>query len=208
VLPLLIVGGQILLGTSGVASTMWTNPNVLASVAFGLAAYSMSMSAFQTLNSEGQALWLLYTFPCSIEEVLKDKAKLWGVLTLFYPLVLFAIGAFVAPSIGWTFLGAMLTALLGIPIYAFIAVALGVFGSNPLEQQPNQKVKPAYVYLYMTLSALYIYAIVTPQPCSDSSSWCCRCCSPPRCGRRRAISSAICSTRMPRRRRESPRPTD
>ena len=164
VLPLLIVGGQILLGTSGVASTMWTNPNVLASVAFGLAAYSLSMSAFQTLNSEGQALWLLYTFPCSIEEVLKDKAKLWGVLTLFYPLVLFAIGAFVAPSIGWTFLGAMLTALLGIPIYAFIAVALGVFGSNPLEQQPNQKVKPAYVYLYMSLSGLYIYAIVTPQP--------------------------------------------
>ena len=164
VLPLLIVGGQVLLGTSGVASTMWTNPNVLASVAFGLAAYSLSMSAFQTLNSEGHALWLLYTFPCSIEEVLKDKAKLWGVLTLAYPLVLFGIGAVVAPSLDWKFLGAMLTALLGIPIYAFIAVALGVFGSNPLEQQPNQKVKPAYVYLFMTLSALYVYAIVTPQP--------------------------------------------
>jgi ABC-2 type transport system permease protein len=164
VLPLLIVGGQVLLGTSGVASTMWTNPNVLASVAFGLAAYSLSMSAFQTLNSEGHALWLLYTFPCSIEDVLKDKAKLWGVLTLAYPLVLFGIGAVVTPSLDWTFLGAMLTALLGIPIYAFIAVALGVYGSNPLEQQPNQKVKPAYVYLYMTLSALYIYAIVTPQP--------------------------------------------
>ena len=164
VLPLLIVGGQMLLGTSGAASTMWTNPNVLASVAFGLAAYSLSMSAFQTLNSEGQALWLLYTFPCSIEDVLRDKAKLWGVLTLAYPLGLFAVGALVTPSLDWKFLGAMLTALLGIPIYAFIAVALGVFGSNPLEQQPNQKVKPAYVYLYMSLSALYVYAIVTPQP--------------------------------------------
>jgi ABC-2 type transport system permease protein len=164
VLPLLIVGGQMLLGTSGAASTMWTNPNVLASVAFGLAAYSLSMSAFQTLNSEGQALWLLYTFPHPIEDVLKDKAKLWGVLTLAYPLGLFAVGAMVTPSLDWNFLGAMLTALLGIPIYAFIAVALGVFGSNPLEQQQNQKVKPAYVYLYMTLSALYVYAIVTPQP--------------------------------------------
>ena len=164
VLPLLIVGGQVLLGTSGVATSMWSNPNVLASVAFGLAAYSLSMSAFQTLNSEGHALWLLYTFPCSIEEVLKDKAKLWGVLTLAYPLVMFGVGAFVAPSLDWKFLGAMLTALLGIPIYAFIAVALGVFGSNPLEQQQNQKVKPAYVYLYMTLSALYVYAIITPDP--------------------------------------------
>jgi hypothetical protein len=38
VIPLLIVGGQLLLGTSGVATTMWKDPNVLASVAFGLAA--------------------------------------------------------------------------------------------------------------------------------------------------------------------------
>jgi membrane protease YdiL (CAAX protease family) len=162
VLPLLIVGAQLLLGSSSMASDMWTNPNVLASVAFGLAAYSLSMSAFQTLNTEGHALWLLYTFPHSIEAVLRDKAKLWGALTLAYPLVLFSIGAFLAPAIDWKFVGAMLTALLGIPIYAFIAVALGVFGSNPLEQQQNQKVKPAYIYLYMTLAGLYVYAVVTP----------------------------------------------
>jgi membrane protease YdiL (CAAX protease family) len=164
VLPLLIVGGQLLLGSSGVATTMWRDPNVLASVAFGLAAYSLSMSAFQTLNTEGHALWLLYTFPRSIEDVLKDKAKLWGVITLAYPIVLFGVGAALSPALDWKFLGAMLTAFLGIPIYAFIAVALGVYGSNPLEQQQNQKVKPAYVYLYMSLSALYIYAIVAPQP--------------------------------------------
>jgi membrane protease YdiL (CAAX protease family) len=162
VLPLLIVAGQLLLGSSSVASDMWTNPNVLASVAFGLAAYSMSMSAFQTLNAEGHALWLLYTFPCSVEQVLREKAKLWGVLTLAYPLALFGVGAVLAPVIDGKFLGAMVTALLGIPIYAFIAVALGVFGSNPLEQQQNHKVKPAYVYLYMMLSALYVYAVVTP----------------------------------------------
>jgi hypothetical protein len=162
VLPLLIVGAQVLLGSSSMAADMWVNPNVLASVAFGLAAYSLSMSAFQTLNTEGHALWLLYTFPCSIESVLKDKAKLWGVMTLAYPLALFAIGAALVPSLDWKFFGAMLTALLGIPIYAFIAVALGVFGSNPLEQQQHQKVKPAYVYLYMMLAGLYIYAVVTP----------------------------------------------
>ena len=77
---------------------------------------------------------------------------------------MFAVGAVMAPALDWKFLGAMLTALLGIPIYAFIAVALGVFGSNPLEQQQHQKVKPAYVYLYMTLAGLYVYAIVTPHP--------------------------------------------
>jgi membrane protease YdiL (CAAX protease family) len=162
VIPLLIVGGQLLLGTSGVATDMWRDANVLASVAFGLAAYSLSMSAFQTLNTEGHALWLLYTFPLSIEDVLKDKAKLWGALSLGYPLILFSIGFVTMPEHDWKFLGAMLTAFAGIPIYAFIAVALGVFGSNPLEQQQNQRVKPAYVYIYMTLAGLYIYAVVTP----------------------------------------------
>jgi membrane protease YdiL (CAAX protease family) len=164
VLPLLIVGGQLLLGSSGVATSMWKDPNVLASVAFGLAAFSLSMSAFQTLNTEGHALWLLYTFPRSIEDVLKDKAKLWGAVTLAYPIVMFSIGAVLAPTLDWKFFGAMLTAFLGIPIYAFIAVALGVFGSNPLEQQQNHKVKPAYGYLYLSLAALYGYAIVAPNP--------------------------------------------
>jgi len=162
VIPLLIVGGQLLLGSSGVATTMWHEPNVLASVAFGLAAYSLSMSAFQTLNTEGHALWLLYTFPRPIEAVLKDKAKLWSVLTLAYPLAMFCAGLFLMPQVGWKFATAAVTAFLGIPIYSFIAVALGVFGSNPLEQQQNQKVKPEYVYLYMGLAGLYIYAIVTP----------------------------------------------
>ena len=164
VIPMLIVGGQLLLGTSGVATSMWHEPNVLASVAFGLAAYSLSMSAFQTLNTEGHALWLLYTFPRPIEAVLKDKALLWGVLALVYPLTLFCIGLFVIPHPGWKFAAAAATAFLGIPIYAFIAVALGVFGSNPLEQQQNQKIKPEYVYLYMALAGLYIYAVVTPNP--------------------------------------------
>ena len=164
VLPLLIVGGQLLLGRSGVATNMWHDPNVLASVAFGLAAYSLSMSAFQTLNTEGHALWLLYTFPVSIEVVLKDKAKLWGVITLAYPTVLFAIGMIMTPALDWKFLAAILTAYIGIPIYAFVAVALGVYGSNPLEQQQNHKVKPGYLYLYMTLAGLYIYAIITPHP--------------------------------------------
>jgi len=164
VIPLLIVGGQLLLGNSSVATDMWRDPNVLASVGFGLAAYSLSMSAFQTLNSEGHALWLLYTFPCSIEEILKDKAKLWSVVTLLYPVILFAVGMFVVPDPGWKFLAAVVTTFLGIPIYAFIAVALGVFGSNPLEQHQAQKVKPEFVYLYMGLAALYIYAVVTPNP--------------------------------------------
>ena len=71
----------------------------------------------------------------------------------------------VAPALDWKFLGAMLTALLGIPIYAFIAVALGVFGSNPLEQQPEPEGEAGLrLPLHDAVAGLYVYAIVTPQP--------------------------------------------
>ena len=50
----------------------------VASIAFGIAAYTLMMSAFQTLNSEGGALWLLFTIPRSIESILREKARLWA----------------------------------------------------------------------------------------------------------------------------------
>ena len=49
--------------------------------------------------------------------------------------------------------------LLGVPIYALIAVSLGVFGCDPLAQEVRTKVRPTYVYLYMMLAGLYTYAI-------------------------------------------------
>jgi ABC-2 type transport system permease protein len=48
---------------------------------------------------------------------------------------------------------------LGVPIYAAIAVALGVFGCDPLAQEVRTKLRPTYVYLYMMLAGLYTYAI-------------------------------------------------
>ena len=52
---------------------------------------------------------------------------------------------------------------LGVPIYSAIAVALGVFGSDPLATDAHRKVRPTYLYLYMLLSGLYVYALFAPR---------------------------------------------
>jgi ABC-2 type transport system permease protein len=131
----------------------------LASMAFGIGSYMLMLSAFQTLNNEGQALWMLYTFPRSLESVLKEKAQFWAALALTYPLLILAAGLWFAPALAPSTLGRFAVVLAGIPIFATIGVALGVFACDPLAEDARNKIKPSYTYLYLMLSGLYVYAI-------------------------------------------------
>jgi len=81
------------------------------------------------------------------------------VLALVYPLILFGAGLAVAGHLDWHMAGIAALVVAGIPLYSVIAVALGVFASDPLSQDARTRVKPSYVYLYMLLSSLYAYGI-------------------------------------------------
>jgi hypothetical protein len=61
-MPLLIVGLQSLFGMRKL-HLAGVDPRNLMAAAFGVAAYALMFSAFQVLNSEGQALWILFTLP-------------------------------------------------------------------------------------------------------------------------------------------------
>ncbi|SDH98567.1 type II CAAX endopeptidase family protein [Janthinobacterium sp. YR213] len=159
-MPLLILGGQALFtGQVRDVHALLASPVLLASTGFFLGTYVLLMSAFQTLNKEGGALWLLYTFPVSIEQALRQKAQLWAMLALLYPLILFGAALAWLPAWSWQTAGLMLLALAGIPLYALIAVALGVFASDPLATETTAKVRPTYMYLYLLLTGLYIAAL-------------------------------------------------
>jgi membrane protease YdiL (CAAX protease family) len=159
-MPLLILGGQALFtGQARDLHTLLEQPVLLASTGFFLGTYVLMMSAFQTLNKEGGALWLLYTFPIPIEQALRQKARLWALLALPYPLILFGAALAWLPAWSWQTAGMMLLALAGIPLYSLIAVALGVFASDPLASETTAKVRPAYMYLYLLLTGLYIAAL-------------------------------------------------
>jgi ABC-2 type transport system permease protein len=160
VLPVIIVFSQIIFQGRLHSSTVAGISNAtIASIAFVIAAYTLMMSAFQTLNSEGGALWLLFTVPRSLESVLREKAQLWAVLALVYPLAVFIIAIILKRQADIQLLGFAAIVLLGVPIYAAIAVALGVFGCDPLAQDVRSKLRPTYLYLYMMLAGLYTYAI-------------------------------------------------
>src|SRR5262249_8412358 len=83
-MPLLIVGMQVYLGSRSlkVASV---DPSSALAAGFAVAAYSLMFSAFQIVNAEGQALWLLFTLPQRLEKVLLEKVKMWAGVALLYP---------------------------------------------------------------------------------------------------------------------------
>ncbi|MBB3224655.1 type II CAAX endopeptidase family protein [Pseudoduganella umbonata] len=162
VVPLVIIGSQLFFtGRMDAMAQLGTDQALLASVAFGLGSYMLLLSAFQTINTEGQALWLLYTFPGTLERMLLQKARLWAVLALVYPAAVFAIGIGYAPRIDADLVARIVLVALGIPVFALIAVALGVWASDPLAQEAGARIRPTYVYLYSLLAGLYGFALYT-----------------------------------------------
>jgi hypothetical protein len=159
-LPLIVVGSQIAFsGSANALNDMAASPSFLAGMAFGIGSYMLMLSAFQTLNNEGQTLWMLYTFPRSLESVLKEKAQFWAVLALCYPIVILSLGLWSAPALAPQTLARFAMVLAGIPIFSAIAVALGVFACDPLSQDARNKIKPSHTYLYFMLSGMYVYGI-------------------------------------------------
>jgi membrane protease YdiL (CAAX protease family) len=163
-MPVVTVGSQILLngGLDGLAH-LATSSRSLAMTAWGISAYMLMLSALQTLNNEGPVLWMLYTFPRTIESVLKEKAQMWSVLALAFPLAVLALGLGLAPVFDWRLLSMFVIVMAGVPVFATIAVALGVFACDPLSQDVRTRIRPSYVYLYMLLSSVYAYAIYAEQ---------------------------------------------
>lgn len=162
--PVVIVASQLVFNNQLQSfAQIGENQQLMAAVAFGIGSYVLILSAFQTLNTEGNALWMLYTFPRSLESMLKEKARLWGVLALSYPLLVFAAGLYFNPAYSWNLVWLAAVALAGVVIFSGIAVSLGVFACDPLAQETHARIRPTYSYLYMMLCSLYVYGIYAQQ---------------------------------------------
>ncbi len=160
VLPIVVVGAQFALNMRADSLVhMLSSISTAASIAFGIGAYMLMLSAFQNLNNEGGALWMLYAFPRSIASVLKEKAQLWMALAMVYPGLVLVAGIYFGHDSVWHYLGYSALTLLGVAIYVVIAVALGVFASNPLAVEKAVRVRPSYLYLFMLLAGMYTYGI-------------------------------------------------
>jgi membrane protease YdiL (CAAX protease family) len=136
-----------------------------ATLAYGLGAYILMSSAFHVLSVEGGSLWLLYTFPHELHRILIQKTVMWAGVALIYAGIVLGVTACLNRSLGWDALPLGVTAAVGVVLSAFIAGALGTLAADPLQNEPQRKIRAEIVYLYMFLSSMYGYAIYGP------SSW-------------------------------------
>ena len=158
VVPLLILGFQLVMNP-GLMKGAAGNFRHASALAFGLGAYVLIFSSFQVLSAEGNALWMLYTFPQNLYSILLRKTMLWCVFASLYTIATLAVCALANPLLDWSAIPDALTACAGVIIYSLIASGIGVLGTDPLEIEVQRKIRPEMHYLYMLLATMYGYAI-------------------------------------------------
>ncbi len=156
--PVLIIGAQVLFNP-GMVDSLLHDPRHLGALAFGVAAYTLCFSAFQTLNAEGETLWLLYALPGRLDRLVLDKGMLWGTLVLIYPLLMVAIMWAANGEVTGDTLAIAALVVASLPIYAVIASCMGVLACRPFEADRRRRIDPVYLYLFMILMSFCTYAI-------------------------------------------------
>jgi hypothetical protein len=158
IVPLAMVGFQFLVDPLILEGATGDGRHA-AALAFGVGAYVLAISGVRVLASEGEALWLLYTFPHPIERVMRQKAILWAVPSAVYAAAILAVTMLRGPSADWMALVNAAMALGGVFIYAFFASGIGILATDPLYHGLPRKIGAGFVYLYLMLAGLYAYAI-------------------------------------------------
>ena len=162
VLPVMTVGIQIVIRGGDLDIFGFRPTPAVAAVAFYLAAVTLMQPAFRTMASEGRALWVLYCLPQPLERIVLHKAALWGGLALLYPLAIFTAVIASGHAIPVAFMVSIPVVLLGVPVFAVIGTALGVFAFDPLALDENRRVRVSHLYVFMMLGSFYAYAIFAP----------------------------------------------
>jgi ABC-2 type transport system permease protein len=156
-IPLLVFGINFL-ANSDFKSLFGQNPRLSCGIAFGFGAYVLCFSGVNVLANEGNALWMLYTFPKTLNSILLRKVRLWCGLALIYTFTVLGI-AFAFLPFQWSLLLNAFMAVIGVIIYSFISSGIGTLGTDPLEIVVQRRIKPETIYLYMFLMGMYGYAI-------------------------------------------------
>jgi membrane protease YdiL (CAAX protease family) len=131
-------------------------------MAFWLGVLVLGYGAFQVLAAEGNSLWLLYTFPRTLQSVLLEKTWLWGGLASLYTLAFLGIAALAGMPLNGEVLAAGVYAVVGIGIHAFIAAAIGVLATDPTETVVQRRPRSDLVWFYRFLWILYLVGFFLP----------------------------------------------
>lgn len=163
VVPAFIIAWQFI-ANPGLLDAAKDDPRHAAAMAFGVGAYVLMFGAMATFGAEGPSLWLLYTLPHRMDEILRQKTLLWAGIALFYTVAMLALVFVPTGTIGWDIAIAAFPAMVGVGIYAYVAAGMGVLGWAPDLKQTGRRVRTGAAYAYMLLAACYAYGIYAPDP--------------------------------------------
>jgi membrane protease YdiL (CAAX protease family) len=131
-------------------------------MAFWLGVLVLGYGAFQVLTAEGNSLWLLCTFPRTLQSLLLEKTLLWCGLASLYTLANLIIAALVGMPLNGEVLIAVIYAVAGIMIHAFIAAAIGVLATDPTETVVQRRPRQDLVWFYRFLWFIYAMGFFLP----------------------------------------------
>jgi membrane protease YdiL (CAAX protease family) len=161
VTPVLVFGMQFWLNPQ-LLGDITGGPRHVATAAFAVASFTLATGACTSLAMEGSSLWMLYTLPQRLERLLFQKLRVWICVAYLFAGVVLALAWSRAPQLILPSLPYAALALLGIFLYAVIALGIGSLGTDPLEPEPRRRVRVGSVYLFMLLSSLFAYSIYAP----------------------------------------------
>jgi membrane protease YdiL (CAAX protease family) len=118
--------------------------------------------ACQTLVTDAPTLWIYFSVPRALDRVLADKAMFWCGVALAIGLSTFLLLTRASPTMILAGFPALCMSIVGVVLYAFIATAIGALATDPLETEPRRRIQVSMVYLFMTLAAMFGYALYTP----------------------------------------------
>ncbi|HEU4582100.1 MAG TPA: CPBP family intramembrane glutamic endopeptidase [Polyangiaceae bacterium] len=159
--PLLVFGMQFWLNPQ-LLSDITGGPRHVATAAFAVASFTLATGACTSLAMEGSSLWMLYTAPQRLERLLFQKLRVWICVAYLFAGAVLVLAWSRAPSLILPSLPYVVLTLLGIFLYAVIALGIGSLGTDPLEPEPRRRVRVGSVYLFMLLSSLFAYSIYAP----------------------------------------------
>ena len=163
-IPLLVFAVQIYVVSVSGSVKIFTSARLILSVGFGVASYAMMFSCFMCLQTEGGALWILYTWPKSISEFIWEKSLKWVTLSTLFLIgfVYFAMHAAHLP-LTWEEVPSVIAAGVGVPLFGLLATSFGVLGFDGINTN-TRKIKVHVTYAYLLFAGFYVALFMLPSP--------------------------------------------
>ncbi len=153
VMPLFMIALQLVLNPT-LAATAVSGFHAAVTSAVALGGWVL-VSATMALAFEGQALWILAGAPQPLAHAIRGKVVMWAIFATGYAVAGLVVITTLLPWPGATALADIVMVLTGLPLLAVLAVGIGAAATDPQSTQPNRRVGPGSVYLYMLVMGLF-----------------------------------------------------